>query len=353
MTLIGCQSNEAKKESKQSFLIGTYTDGKSEGIYSYDMNTKTGEFSAAKLVANTSNPSFLTYSQDRNYVIAVNEDDVDGTGFVSSFKVEQDSLSFVNQVVSKGAHPCHVFTDENNNVFVSNYTGGNLTKFSLENGKLLETVQVYNHHGKGAHSRQEAPHVHSSWKIDEEIVAVDLGTNELWVYQNNKDSLKLKTTVVLEENAGPRHLVVHTNNKKWLYVLNELNSTVSLVKKNDDGLYNIVSTVSMLPDNYDQESYGADIKMSSDGNFLYASNRGHNSIVVYSVNKESGELAVIQHQSVKGNWPRNFAFSPNEEFLIVANQKSNNLVSFTRDRKTGMLQFVHEIEAPTPVCILF
>ncbi len=136
-------------------------------------------------------------------------------------------------------------------------------------------------------------------------------------------------------------------------MVNELNSTVTQIKKNDLGEFETVGSFSTLPNDFTEASYCADIHISSDGKFLYASNRGHNSIVIYEVSTADGSLKQIGHESVRGNWPRNFSFSPNEDYLLVANQHSKNIVSFKRNKVTGLLQYVDEIAAPTPVCILF
>jgi len=156
----------------------------------------------------------------------------------------------------------------------------------------------------------------------------------------------------MSEGAGPRHLTFHPNGK-WIYVLNELNATVVLVQKTENGKYIKGSPVSTLPLGYTDANTCADIHISSDGNFVYASNRGHNSIAIYKVNANNGSLTLIDHQSTLGNGPRNFSLSPNDNYLLVANQHTNNIVSFKRDKNTGLLTSMDQIEAPTPVCILF
>ncbi len=152
--------------------------------------------------------------------------------------------------------------------------------------------------------------------------------------------------------AGPRHLAFHPN-ENWLYVVNELDCTVTLVKRTENGLYETNSTISTLPKDYSEPNTCADIHISSDGKYLYVSNRGHNSIAIFSVSNKGGALELIGHESVKGDGPRNFSLSPDEKYLIVANQHTHNIVSFQRDKDTGLLNFVDQIEAPTPVCILF
>ena len=142
-------------------------------------------------------------------------------------------------------------------------------------------------------------------------------------------------------------------NRKWAYAVNELSSTVTLIKKMDSGTYALDASISTLPKNYTEESSCADIRISPDGQFVYASNRGHDSIAIYKVNPKNGTLVLVGHESTRGKVPRNFSLSPDGNFLIVANQKSNSLVSFERNKINGTLKFVDEIDAPTPVCILF
>jgi 6-phosphogluconolactonase len=156
----------------------------------------------------------------------------------------------------------------------------------------------------------------------------------------------------MAEGAGPRHLTFHPS-KNLIYVLNELNNTITSISKSDSGACQIVSSLSTLPDGFSEYSNAADIHISLDGKFLYASNRGHDSIAIFKVNSADGSLTLIGNESTKGKNPRNFSLSPDNNYLVVANQDSDNLVSFKRNSESGLLTFVSEIEAPTPVCILF
>ena len=156
----------------------------------------------------------------------------------------------------------------------------------------------------------------------------------------------------MASSAGPRHLTFHPN-KKWIYVINELNWTITHLEKNENGTYKKKLTIPTTPEEFTDENTCADIHISADGKFLYASNRGHNSIVIYSINAQDGSLTLVGHESTKGQGPRNFSLSPDNDYLLVANQITNNIVSFKRDKSTGLLTFVHQIKAPTPVCILF
>lgn len=340
------------------FYVGTYTDGESQGIYTYALNSD-GELEKLKLVAESDNPSYLAFSKDRKFLLAVNEiKNEEGVGMVSSFKIQGDSLVLINQQSSAGAHPCFIAVNDLNYVITANYSSGNTGLLKLnDNGKLSEVLDTQQHTGKGSHKRQDAPHAHSVWFYPSQmdVVAVDLGTNQLWFSSIDSSSNTLQTkspeTLGLNPGDGPRHLAIHPN-KKWIYVLNELSSTVTLITHDEpDGFVKAKST-SMLPNDFNKENTGADIHISNDGRFLYASNRGHNSIVIYEI-RDHGELIVVGHEPVRGDGPRNFSLSPDGSFLLVANQHSNNIISFKRDSDTGLLEFVDEIQAPNPVCLLF
>ena len=237
--------------------------------------------------------------------------------------------------------------------------GGNVGLLKLnDTGNLSELLDIQTHSGKGSTDRQEAPHAHSAWfdKGSNQVIAVDLGTNELWFSTLDEEQQQLipsnPNTLKMEPGAGPRHLSYHPNGK-WIYVLNELNATITIVEKQSDSTYLKGPSISILPEGFNEANTSADIHTTSDGKFVYASNRGHNSIAICKVNEKDGTLSLVGHESTKGDGPRNFSLSPNENFLLVANQNTDNIVAFKRDSDTGLLSFVSQVEAPTPVCILF
>ncbi|MEN8125033.1 MAG: lactonase family protein [Bacteroidota bacterium] len=358
----GCQNKKEtviNEEINESFYVGTYTNGDSQGIYKYALK-KDGTLSRIGLATKSENPSFLTFSHDKKFLLAVNEINPEGgTGTVESFLIKGDSLTFINKSSSGGAHPCFISTNKSDFVLTANYTSGNIGLLKLnEKGELSDLLSIQQHTGKGLTERQKSPHAHSAWFDfdNKSIISVDLGTNELWFSQLDSKEQKLipsdPNKMAMSGGAGPRHLTFHPN-KKWIYVINELDCTVTLLQKNNIGKYEKGISISTLPEGYTEPNTCADIHTSSDGKFVYASNRGHNSIAVFEVNSGDGSLKLIGHESTKGNGPRNFSLSPNEDFLLVANQLTNNIVSFKRDKNTGLLKFIYQIEAPTPVCILF
>ncbi|SDR76036.1 6-phosphogluconolactonase [Polaribacter sp. KT25b] len=354
LLITGCK---AIQKENYSFYVGTYTKTTSKGIYKYAISSE-GELKKIALVAETINPTFLAKSKDNKTLFAVGETNENGSGFVKSFKIENDSLLLISKEESGGAGPCFVALNDDNYIVTANYGGGNVGLLKTDtSGKLSSLLNVQQHFGKGSTNRQKAPHAHSAWfyPTKNELISVDLGTNQLWFSTIDKEKNELvltnQKTLKMAEGAGPRHLTFHPNNK-WMYVLNELNNTVSLVKEKDKN-YFIASSVSLLPADFKSYSKAADIHITKDGKFLYASNRGHESIVIYKVNQKDGTLKTIGFQDVLGKSPRNFSLSPNEEFLVVANQDTDNIISFKRNAKTGLLTFVSEIAAPMPVCILF
>lgn len=311
------------------------------------------------LVAQTDNPSFLVKSKDENFLVVVNEKGGVEDGTVESYAIVNDTLTFINRKSSGGKFPCFVTINKGGHVLTANYGDGSIGLLELKSdGKLSDLMDVEQHTGSSSNPRQKGPHAHSVWfDVNERnIISVDLGTNELWFSKIDDENKKLVSAdpgrLAMPDGSGPRHLTAHPNDK-WLYVINELSSSVTLVKRTDSGTYIIGSSTSTLPKNYNAPNTCADIHISSDGKFVYASNRGHDSIAIYQVDSINGTLATVGHESTRGVGPRNFALTPDENFLLVANQKTNTLVAFKRNEEDGTLQYVDQIGAHTPICILF
>jgi len=332
--------------------VGTYTNAESKGIYYFDFDSTTGKLSNKKLVAEIENPSFLSLSSNRKHLYAVGESnnfDSNNSGSVSAFSVTKDgSLKFLNKVSSNVAHPCHIQLNEKGNMIaVSNYTGGNISVHNIDNkGKIEDAFQVINHN-----SEAEKSHAHSAKFFNNELFIADLGRNYLAQYHKEHNTYFLNKNYLMEEGAGPRHFEI-SKKGTHIYVINELNSTISVLKKEDDKYVNI-QDISTLKDGYKGKSFCADIHLSKNEDYLYGSNRGENTIVAYKINKENGTLKKIQSISVEGNWPRNFTLSPNGNFLLVANQKSNNISVYNIDKTNGKLSFLSNIQMGVPVCLLF
>jgi 6-phosphogluconolactonase len=361
----GLMAGSGNRKSPQRFFVGTYTDSGSEGIYSFSLDPETGKLTDNGLAAKTNNPSFLALTSDGRFLLAVHETkDENGSnmGFVESFSVDKEDnrLISLGKVSSGGAHPCYVSINQNGDVLAANYTGGNVALFRLNaSGKLSDTLDVKQHYGSGPNKeRQAMPHVHSAFfePGSDRIFVADLGLDKVFVYKIDESGSKLVNAsfpaIIMPSGSGPRHLAFHPK-MKVIYVINELANAVSVVSFNKDGSFTILETVSTLPSGYNKPNTGADIHISKDGRFLYASNRGSNSIAIFSVDPKNGKIIQIGQESTRGDMPRNFTLSPDEDYLLVANQNSQNIVAFRRDPNTGKLQFTDQIKALKPVCLLF
>jgi len=361
LVLTSCKTNKNNpldENMNYQFYVGTYTNAESKGIYKYLLQ-KDGNLKQIGLSAISDSPSFLTMSADKKYLIAVNEINIDGVGTVESFLITDDSLKFISRSSSGGAHPCFVAVNEAGYVLTANYTGGNVGLLKIDDkGNLSDVLDLQQHSGSGGTERQKAPHAHSAWfePNSNNVISIDLGTNELLFSYLDSNAQKILPSnphkIKMESGAGPRHLAFHPQGK-YIYVANELDCTVTLLKKSNNDKYQIINSVSTLPVGYTEPNTCADIHISSDGKFLYASNRGHNSIAIFEVDINSGNVTLIANESTRGNGPRNFSLSPDENHLLVANQLTKNIVSFKRNKANGLLNLITEIEAPTPVCILF
>ncbi|MTI39408.1 lactonase family protein [Fulvivirga lutimaris] len=341
---------EVKTVAAYTFYVGSYTSDQSEGIYKFEMDSS-GTLTNAGLVAKTENPSYLAVTADNKYLLAVNENEA---GTMESFNIKEDTLISINRTSTSGIHPCFITTNVNNMILTANYSSGNVALSKLnDKGEILPLLDLQQHEGSDTTDRQEGPHAHSAWFKNNEVISVDLGANELWFSKivNDKFEFAAQKTLRMAGGAGPRHLAFHPA-KEWIYVINELNGTVSQVVKSDS-TYSIASTISTLPENTEEKNQSADIHVSADGKFLYASNRGPNTIAIFSIDQQGGGLSSVGFESTRGDWPRNFALSPDDKFLLVANERSDNIVVFERNRETGLLKFVSETEAYTPTCILF
>ncbi len=366
---LNAQSN--KKSKEMLLYIGTYTStGKSDGIYVYKFNSKTGKLMPLQTVKDVADPSFLTIDKDRKYLYAVNElVEFEGkkSGAVSAFAIDQKTgnLQFLNKQASLGGAPCFITTSENGKfVLVANYLGGNVSSFPLEkDGRLGASVDLAQHSGFGPNKdRQEAAHAHSITldRNNRFAFAADLGIDRLMIYAFDDKTGKLKPNEAqpffqTKSGAGPRHFSFHPNGK-LAFLINELDTTITSLGYDEKlGTLTEIQTVPTLPAGVSGASNTcADIHVSPNGKFLYGSNRGHNSIVSYKIDENTGKLEYIEHVSTGGKKPRNFAIEPNGEFLLVANQDSDNVVIFRIDKKTGKLKPTGNVaQVPVPVCLKF
>lgn len=348
----------------QTLYVGTYTNaGKSEGIYVYRLNMSTGELNHFKTIKGVVDPSYLALDRKRRFLYAVNEvSKFEGqpSGAVSSFAIDRNSgdLTYLNQKATKGASPCYIAQDRTSRfVLVANYESGNASVLPIKaDGTLGEAVSVVQHSGSSINrDRQLGPHAHCILmdKANRYAFAVDLGIDKIVVYRfNEKDgSLINHGAVATKPGSGPRHLTFHPNDR-FAYVINELDSTMAAYTYDSKrGVLNPHQTISTLPQDFSGESFCADVHVSPNGKFLYGSNRGHNSIVVFAIDPKSGQLTLVEHVSTGGNWPRNFVIDPTGTYLLAANQRSDSVVTFRLNASTGRLTQTHTAAIPTPVCL--
>lgn len=347
--------------------VGTYTSGgKSDGIYLYGMNPETGALEQIKSFKSV-NPSFLTIDRSKRFLYAVNEVDRyagKAGGGVSAFAIEPGTtnLRLLNEQASEGADPCHLSIDrKGKTLLVANYTGGSISALPIRSdGTLGRAVDVKQHTGSSIREQQKSAHAHCIIldRSERYALAADLGIDKVMIYRFDPATGKLmqgkQPWAELQAGAGPRHLTFHPNGK-YVYVINELDSTMTTLKYNAvNGTLDVLDTVSTLPGDFSGASYCADVHVSPSGKFLYGSNRGHNSVVVFEIDPRSGRLKQLEHVSTEGNWPRNFVIDPTGKFLLVANQRSDNVVVFNIDPNTGRLKNSgHSAEVPVPVCLKF
>jgi 6-phosphogluconolactonase len=351
--------------------VGTYTSGKSEGIYLYRLNLSSGELKHVATTKGVVDPSFLAVAPSRRFLYAVNEVEEFGgqkSGAVSAFAVDQQTgeLRFLNQQPSLGGAPCYVDVDAAGRfVLVANYVGGNVAVLPVKrDGSLGPAIDMKQAHGSSVNKeRQESPHAHCIVldQANRFAYSCDLGTDKIMIFRFVARSGKLlpneQPWEQVKPGAGPRHLAFHPSGK-FLFVLNELNSTVTAFARDQrKGSLKELQALTTLPPDFSGTNSGADIHVSSDGRFLYCSNRGHDSIALFMIDPRGGGLTgltSIGHESTRGMTPRNFAIDPTGAFLLAANQKSDSIVVFRRDQKTGRLAATgHVVQVPAPVCLKF
>lgn len=343
-------------------FVGTYTNSGSEGIYIYKFNTKTGKSVLVNKAA-AENPSFLAISGNRNFLYAVNENGGTKAGSVSSFSFNRitGTLSFLNSKPTGGDHPCYVTINKTGkHVIVGNYTGGSVTVFPVQrNGSLGDAAQTMIHRGKSVvPARQEKPHVHAVVFSpgEQQLFVPDLGLDKIIAYsyypmkEKPLDDL-IGQHITAEPGSGPRHLVFHPS-RPFAYLVEELTGTVSAYRYKDGRLH-YLQRLSAHPGNYKGLISSADIQVSPDGRFLYVSNRGDaNNIAIFMIEPSIGTLRIKGFHSSGGKKPRNFTIDPSGEYLLVANQDSNNIVVMKRNKSNGMLAETGEvISVPSPVCL--
>ncbi len=365
--------------STQKLLVGTYTepsvpgpDGtphrKGEGIHQVRIDAASAVLEENGPAAAARNASFLTFDPARRFLYCVNElNGADGpvSGRVSAYRIEPGGeLTFLNSQASEGNDPCHLTLDRSGSfVVVANYSSGCVSVLPVtEDGGLGAATQVVKHTGASVHpARQTEPHPHGV-TFDEAgrfLFVPDLGIDKVMIYAFNSERGTLSPNpnqpfVELAPGSGPRHIVMHPAGA-FAYVINELSSTVAVFRCDAaSGTLQPLQSISTLPEDFSGESTTAEIEVSPNGAFLYASNRGHDSLAIYAIDQVSGTLAHIGHQGTMGQTPRHFSLDPSGNWLVVANQDSDSLILFEVDANTGQLTMRGEpVDIGSPVCAQF
>lgn len=336
-------------------FIGTYTKGDSEGIYSFTFDTESAAIEEITVAAKIENPTYLTISENNQFLYSVAKDGENGGVAAYSLNSRTGELHFLNQQTEKGAPPCHVSVDRNSHHLLSgNYHKGTAAVYMIvaKDGSIHADPSVVHHQGEHA---DQQPHTHfAAFTPDEKyITVIDLGIDQLLTYQLIDGQLVKVNHISFKKGSGPRHLAFHPNGK-YAYVMTELSSEVVVLEYDaNSGAFKEIQTISTKPRDFTDNNQGSTIQLSSDGRFVYAGNRGHNSIAVFSID-EAYKLTLVEYISTEGDWPRDFSLDPTEEFMIASNQESSNLTVFKRNAETGRLTLIQsDITVPHPVCVKF
>ena len=358
----GAAGLRGSAQSREWLLyVGTYTNRDSKGIYAWRFNAS-GKMTPLGLVVESSNPSFLAIDSGGRFLYAVNENN---RGMVSAYSIDRASrkLQTLNRVSTNGADPCHLALDRTGKwLAVANYTSGSVAVFPIgSTGEVGEACSFRQHSGSSAdRERQAGPHAHmAAFTPDNRFLLVpDLGLDHVMVYgfDAQKGAIKPNDPAYLKtaEGFGPRHLAFGRSTR-FLYVLGEMAGSLAVFRFDaKKGTGEKIQSISMLPEGYAGVKSGAELVVEPRGNFLYASNRGHDSIALFRIDRTAGTLSAQGRIPARGKTPRHFALDPSGSFLLTAGQDSNSIAVFRTDAASGLLTLEAEpVETPAPVCLAF
>jgi 6-phosphogluconolactonase len=357
----------AKANGDWIMFVGTYTRAPSKGIYAYRYQAATGKLTSIGLVAETANPSFLAIHPNQRFLYAANEiSQYEGqtAGSVTGYAIDASAgtLKVINTVSSRGAGPCHVALDAKGTwLFVANYGGGSVAAYPVRaDGSLGEASAFFQHSGSSAHpQRQAGPHAHEATPSPDNrfVLVADLGLDQVLTYKVDASKGLIQSDppfVKISAGSGPRHLAFRPDSR-FVYVLNELASKITAFRYDASrGTMEEIQTTSTLPNGFSGQNSTAEIAVHPNARFVYASNRGHDSIAIFRIDPAKGTLEPVDHVSTQGKTPRNFAIDPSGDFLLAANQETGNIVEFRIDQKTGTLTPTGvTVDVPFPVSIVF
>jgi len=362
MAALAAPGQDASQSAWRVYVV-TYTGGSSEGIYVMEFDSGTGALLEPRLAAAMENPSFLTVHPEMRVLYAVGEAGAAG-GVVSAYQIDSatGALTLINSQPSLGDGPCHVAVSPlAKHVAVANYGGGSISLYPITAGGGLEKSSAFvQHEGSGPDpKRQEGPHAHAVYfdAAGHYLYVADLGLDKVMIYDYDAEAGSLTPHdppfVSLDAGAGPRHVAFHP--RGFAYVVNEMGNTVSAFAHDaSKAVWTLIESVSTLPAGYNTYSTTAEIEVHRSGRFLYASNRGHDSIAVFGVDEKTGKLTAIEHTLTEGKTPRHFALDPSGGYMLVANQESDSVVVFRVDAERGTLAATEQrVEVGAPVCLVF
>lgn len=335
-----------------NIFVGSYSNKGADGIYCYSLDTISHQLNLISKTNLVENPSYLALSSDKETIYSVSEIyEFEGKecGAVAALSYKNQKYSLLDLKATDGQAPCHVLLDEpKNKLYVSNYFGGSIAMYDIDTERKLEMCDFVKHSGFGPHKeRQEAPHMHFCGFIDGKVCGADLGIDTIKCYDTSSDKLVHVNDIEVFKGAGVRHFIVSNKNEDLIFAICELTSEVMVIKKSGDN-YEIIQRISTLPEGF-TESTCAAIKQSSNGKYIFASNRGHDSIAVYEL--AGDQLQLVNIVDSKGKSPRDFLVL--KDHVVIANQDSDNIVVFTFDENTGELEFTGQsIKCKQPVCVI-
>lgn len=351
------------RDGKMLVFVGSYAEAANSGVYVYEMDKENGALTRLDEVAGVQNPSFLNLDAAKLRLYAIGERLEDGRrlGAAVSFAIdpERGKLREVNRAGTVDTTTCHIQRDASDRfLVVASYSGGQVGLVEIaEGGAIGQLLDAKRHEGGSVHpERQDRPHPHSAFfSSDNRFVFVpDLGLDRIRAYRLNGDErvLEFHDDTPAQPGAGPRHLAFHPDGA-YAYVINELDSTVTSFRYDAAaGNLQTIEVVSTLPSSFAGENSCAEVQVSPDGRYLYGSNRGHDSIVVFAIDQASGRLSLVEHTSTRGGHPRHFSLSPAGDYLLAANRDSDNIVVFRVDRQTGKLSYTgNTVQVSKPVCV--
>ncbi len=366
--IVAPQATAADKTNRYWVFVGTYTSPTNPGIHLLQLDAGTGQVQYVGVAATIQNPTFLAVDAANKCLYAVGEiSRFEGkpAGAVSAFAIDRQtgSLKALGNQSSGGPGPCHVSLDrQNRNVLVANYGGGSVAVLPVNvDGSLKPASSFIQHTGKGPNPRrQEAPHAHGIYPAPsgDRVLVPDLGLDKVLVYRLDTALGTLTPNDppagITAPGAGPRHIAFHPT-RNLVYCVNELDSTVTTFAYDPtSGSLTATGNISTLPAGFKDPTTTAEIFVHPNGKFVYASNRGHDSIAVFEVDGSTGRLSAKGHTPTGGQQPRNFNIDPTGRWLLAANQKTGNILVFGINSETGELKATGtELKAPSPVCLVF